>query len=137
VFDTKGTDRLTEWRKIRDQLKDSIDPYQSVLEVWKRAPLVNRYLDPADSRSWPDPWHLILDDRYDDLALALGISYTLGLSERFMSSQIEIHMSISEEEENFFVITDSVVIDVGYRVVRPGNFVLPQAKRIWTYQSKL
>lgn len=135
MFDLRGNERLTEWRRIRNEINNSEDPYQLVLEVWKRAPLVNQYLDPEYPDSWPDPWHLILDNRYDDLALALGIVYTLGLSERFMTSTFEIHMSISEEE-NFFVVTDQKTIDVSYRIIRNENFVLPEVKRIWCYQSK-
>jgi hypothetical protein len=136
VFDFSGTERLTEWRRIRDNLNNSGDPYQSVLEVWKRAPLVNQYLDPNDPGSWPDPWHLILDNRYDELALALGIVYTLGLSERFMSMKIEIHMSIPEDKNNdFFVICGETVIDVGCREMKSIDSISP-AKRIWTYQSK-
>lgn len=135
MFDLSGTQRLTEWRRIRDELSNSKNPYQLVLDLWKRAPLVSTYLNPNFSDQWPDPWHLILDDRYDDLAIALGISYTLGLSERFMTDQIEIHMSILEEE-NFFVLTNQVIIDVAYRSIRPHDFTLPQVKRIWQYQNR-
>lgn len=138
MFDLDGTERLTEWRRIRDQLTSDDNPYRTVLEVWKRAPLVNQYLDPNDPGSWPDPWHLILDNRYDDLALALGIVYTLGLSERFMSTEIEIHMSIPDSKNrDFFVATKEVVVDVGCRELRARGFIDTTTKRIWTYQSKL
>jgi hypothetical protein len=138
VFDVSGTERLTEWRKIRDDLQNSSSPYNSVLEVWKRAPLVNPYLDPNDPGSWPDPWHLILDNRYDELALALGIVYTLGLSERFMSTEIEIHMSILEDKiTDYFVVCEDVVIDVGCREIRSKSFISATAKSIWTYQNRI
>jgi hypothetical protein len=138
VFDLCGNERLTEWKKIRDSLQGSDNPYLDVLNIWKKAPLVNQYLNPNDPKSWPDPWHLVLDNRYDELALALGIVYTLGLSERFMSAKIEIHMSIEDlNENNFFVIDNNSTIDVGHRSLRSGDFVLPMVKRIWTYQSKL
>ena len=138
MFDVSGTERLTEWRKIRDDLQNSSSPYNSVLEVWKRAPLVNPYLDPNDPGSWPDPWHLILDNRYDELALALGIVYTLGLSERFMSTEIEIHMSISEDKiTDYFVVCEDVVIDVGCREIRSKSFISATAKSIWTYQNRI
>lgn len=135
MFDLSGNERLIEWRKIRNTINDTDDPYQFVLEVWKKAPLVNQYLDPAQPDSWPDPWHLILDNRYDDLALSLGIVYTLGLSERFMLDQIEIYMSISEEN-NFFVVINNKIIDVGYRILRNKDFVLLEQNRIWCYRYK-
>lgn len=138
MFDLSGTERLTEWRKIRDNLTDSNSPYHYVLDVWKRAPLVNPYLDPTDFGSWPDPWHLILDNRYDELALALGIVYTLGLSERFMSTEIEIHMSIPESKiTDYFVVCENTAIDVGCREIRSKTFISESTKRIWTYQNKI
>lgn len=137
MFDLRGTERLTEWRKIRDGLNSSDDPYQSVLEVWKRAPLVNQYLDPTDPGSWPDPWHLILDNRYDDLALALGIVYTLGLSERFIGQEIEIHMSMLDtQRKSYFVIIENTVIDVDCRVTLTKDQLSTDSKRIWSYQNK-
>jgi hypothetical protein len=138
VFDVSGTERLTEWRKIRDSLNSSNDPYQSVLEVWKRAPFVNQYLDPNNPGSWPDPWHLILDNRYDDLALALGIVYTLGLSERFIGQEIEIHMSMSDtQRESYFVIIKNTVIDIDCRIILTKDQLPADSKRIWSYQNKL
>lgn len=138
MFDVSGTERLTEWRKIRDSLNSSDDPYQSVLEVWKRAPFVNRYLDPDNPGSWPDPWHLILDNRYDDLALALGIVYTLGLSERFIGQEIEIHMSMSDtQRESYFVIIKNTVIDIDCRIILTKDQLPADSKRIWSYQNKL
>lgn len=137
MFDLSGNERLTEWRRIRDSLNNSHFPEEEVLEIWKKAPFVSRYLDPSDPDSWPDPWHLILDNRYDDLAIALGIAYTLGLSARFMSVEIEIHMSIlNNNEYNFFVVLDQVVIDVTYRTVRKKDYLTSDQKRIWTYQNK-
>lgn len=135
VFDLSGNERLIEWRKIRNTINNIDDPYQFVLEVWKQAPLVNQYLNPNEPNLWPDPWHLILDNRYDDLALALGIVYTLGLSERFMLDPIEIYMSISEEN-NFFVVINKKIIDIEYRIIRNKDFVLPRQNRIWCYQYK-
>lgn len=107
MFDTYGNERLTVWKQFRNQLESSSDPYQEVATFWSRAPTVNPYINPENPSSWPDPWHLVLDNRYDDLAIALGMLYTIKLTQRFMNSDFEIHMSISNKKENsYFLVLD-------------------------------
>ena len=117
VFDLHGTERLTEWRRLRDQLEIDDSPFQKVLSVWSRAPLVNSYIDPTRPNDWPDPWHLILDDRYDDLALALGVMYTLKLTQRFMNERFKIHKSMLEQENFYLVVGDKVCFDISNRQI--------------------
>ena len=94
MFDVHGIDRLTEWKRFRDKLETSPKPLEEVAEFWSRAPFVNDYLNEKNPTEWPDPWHLVLDERLDDLAIALGMLYTLKLTQRFMDVQCEIHMSM-------------------------------------------
>ena len=108
MFDLYGNDRLTKWKEIRDRLEKSDSPFDDVVEVWSRAPFVNGYLDHRDSKSWPDPWHLILDGKMDDLAICLGMLYTLKLTQRFMRSTFEIHMSMPDDQKDkiFYLVVD-------------------------------
>jgi hypothetical protein len=108
VFDLHGAERLTEWKKFRDSLESDQEPLIRVADLWSRAPFVNSYLDPMDISKWPDPWHLILDLKLDDLAICLGMLYTLKLTQRFIDVQCEIHMSMLPGEHNkrFFLIVD-------------------------------
>jgi hypothetical protein len=91
VFDLYGTDRLTEWKKFRCALETDPEPLVRVIELWARAPLVNRYLDQTDPESWPDPWRLILDGKFDDIAICLGMLYTLQLTDRFSRENFKIY----------------------------------------------
>ena len=118
MFDLVGSDRIAEWKKFRDDLETSQTPLQDVAVFWSKAPFVNDFLDCDDTSKWPDPWHLIIDNRYDDLAISLGIAYTLKLTTRFMKENIEIHMSILEEKDKRFpvVIGDSI-LNWNYREV--------------------
>lgn len=114
MFDLHGIDRLNEWKKFRDQLEKSQYPFLDTLEFWSKAPFVSPYLDPRDSRAWPDPWHLVLEGRLDDLAISLGMLYTLKLTQRFMHTNFEIHMSISDGIKNpdyFLVVDNDIVLD--------------------------
>jgi len=120
VFDSFGNDRLAKWKQIRDQLETETDPLQIVSELWAQAPLVNPFLDQDDAESWPDPWRLVMDNRYDDLAICLGMLYTLKLTQRFMGSKYEIHMSINsyKKEPLYFLVVDSKsVLNLCYRKV--------------------
>lgn len=120
MFDLSGNDKLAEWKKIRDRLEHCEFPLQEVVDLWSTAPFVANYIDPFNTKKWPDPWHLILDGRFDDLAICLGMLYTLQLTQRFMSSHYEIHMSIAPEIKDpaFYLLIDrSFVLNYTYKQV--------------------
>lgn len=108
AFNFYGIDRIAEWKRFRNELEFSSDPLQAVVELWSYAPFVNPYLDPFRPESWPDPWKLILDLKLDNLAIALGMLYTLQLTERFKTSSFEIHTSmlLEKKESEYFLILD-------------------------------
>jgi hypothetical protein len=109
VFDLYGNERLAAWKQFRDNLEGSETPFLDVAELWSRAPFVSPYLNPNNSTEWPDPWHLVLDLRLDDLAIALGMLYTIKLTQRFIDTPCEIHMSMSpnNKEANYFLVVDN------------------------------
>lgn len=108
MFDLYGNERLTEWKKFRDSLEKDEQPLTKVADLWAKAPFVNPYLNPDKPAEWPDPWHLILDLKLDDLAICLGMLYTLKLTQRFIETQCEIHTSMLPEDYNkkFFLVVD-------------------------------
>lgn len=124
MFNFYGNQRLIEWRRLRDQIEIDNTPFQTVLSIWSRAPLVNPYINPASPKEWPDPWHLILNDRYDNLALALGIMYTLKLTHRFMNERFEIHKSMIEEENFYLIVGNRVCFDIDNRQILAHAAVL-------------
>ena len=136
VFDLYPQDRLIEWRKFRDSLENSQDPLTSVAELWARAPFVNSYLNPTDAKSWPDPWHLVMDGKFDDLAIVLGMLYTVKLTQRFTNTHCEIHMSTSEKnsDRRFFLIVENLhVLNLEPRksanlsdIMMPTNIIWPE-----------
>jgi hypothetical protein len=136
VFDDYGTDRLAAWKDFRDSLESSEHPLDDVAELWSRAPFVSPYLDPQNPAEWPDPWHLILDLRLDDLAIALGMLYTIKLTHRFIDTECEIHTSLSptEREPQYFLIVDKkYVLNLEYRsVVSIDNLKDLQTKLLWS-----
>jgi hypothetical protein len=122
VFNLHGVDRIAEWKKFREKLEDSLTPLEDVASLWSHAPFVNPYLDPHRPESWPDPWRLLIDLKLDDLAISLGMLYTLKLTQRFMGTPIEIHMSMlpGEKEYKYPVIVDNCyVLNWEYNTVSP------------------
>ena len=120
VFNLYDNERLTAWKQFRDSLETSNCPLDDVAVFWSSAPFVSSYLDPNNPSKWPDPWHLIAEGRFDDLAIAVGMLYTIKLTQRFMDSNIEIHKSIIPEEKDpkYVVIVDGqYVLNLDYRVV--------------------
>lgn len=137
VFKSYGNDRLAEWREFRLHLEVSETPLEDLADFWSNAPFVNQYINPDDTKTWPDPWHLILDDRYDDLGVALGMLYTLKLTQRFINTPCEIQMSMLTNDKHprySLVIDNKWVLNWDYReVVNVEN--LPEVTNtriLWT-----
>lgn len=134
MFDLHGTDRLTEWKRFRDSIETSDTPFEDVALFWSRAPFVSPYLNYQNSSNWPDPWHLILDNRLDDLAITLGILYTIKLTQRFMDSLCEIHISMLPEDnlKTFLIVDKKHVLNYEHRLVTDvKNIDSVQTNMIW------
>lgn len=117
MFDYHGNERLAAWKQFREDLETSSNPFLDVAEFWSRAPFVSPYLDPNNSAEWPDPWHLVLDNRLDNLAITLGMLYTIKLTQRFIDTPCEIHTSTSTENDYFLVVDKKYVLNKEYRQV--------------------
>lgn len=137
MFDLHGIDRLAEWKNFRDQLEKSSDPLQETIDLWSRAPFVSPYLNPREPASWPDPWQLIINGKLDDLAISLGIFYTLSLTTRFMDEDIEIHMSMSSTNSptKYPVILKNKVLNWSYRLI-DDIAVLDNANTVVIHRNK-
>lgn len=118
MFDLFGHERLTAWKLFRDDLETSDNPLELVAEFWAKAPFVSKYLDPYDPLHWPDAWHLILDGKYDALAIALGMYYTLKLTVRFSNINQEIYMTANQKDPLFFLMVDNTsILNLEYKKV--------------------
>jgi hypothetical protein len=76
--------RLASWNILRDQCQHL--PIESALtrinDWWFRAPWRPYYLHWDDQTVWPDPWQLLSDNVYCEVARGLGILYTITLLNR-------------------------------------------------------
>lgn len=138
MFDLYGNDRLIQWKKFRDSIETSPTPLEDVVGLWSRAPFVSPYLNPLTPEQWPDPWHLVLDSKLDELAIVLGMLYTVKLTQRFIRSQFEIHMSSMKENNynQYFLLVDDHALNLEYGLVSPAAQTKSlQTSIIWTNNS--
>lgn len=139
MFDLYNFERLSAWKQFRDSLETSSTPYEDLANFWALAPFVSRYLDPNNPKSWPDPWKLIIDGKFDDLAICLGMLYTLKLTERFRDSLCEICTVIENNEKRYFLMVDnSSILNYEYRSVRGRNDLVNQEfTLVWSKPDRL
>jgi hypothetical protein len=84
MWPTTFAARLESWNNLRAQSQSV--PVESALDQinrwWFGAPWRPYYLHWDDQATWPDPWQLLSDDIYCEVARGLGILYTITLLDR-------------------------------------------------------
>lgn len=140
MFNLHGIEKLAAWRQFRDSIESSETPFEDVISLWCRAPFVNRYLNHKNPNSWPDPWQLVLDGKFDDLGLALAMLYTIKLTERFSQAACEIYTSLSlkNQKTSFVVVIDNqTVLNLDYKEITTLFLLKKNNKvnKLWTSQS--
>lgn len=77
-------DRLSAWVRLREACQSQTLSLcvSSIHQWWRASPWQPYYLHWDDRASWPDPWQLLADNVFCDVARALGMLYTLHLLDR-------------------------------------------------------
>jgi len=106
MFKLKTSDRLDRWKLFRLSLNDLSlgDAIFKTQEFWAACPFTPFYLDPTNLKSWPNPWELIAENYYCDLAKVLGIIYTLHLSKHKDTIFPEIRIYLNEKNTHTYHI---------------------------------
>lgn len=117
MFDLPVNERLSKWIELRINIDDSsIDPLQYVWDFWHTAPFIpfNKNINPYHKKSWPSPWEIIAENKYDDFTRSLMIAWTLKLTKKFNNSKIDIKTIIdthTNREYNLVFIDEKWVIN--------------------------
>ena len=84
--------RLEAWNDLRLQAQNI--PIESALTLintwWFDSPWAPYYLHWDDQSRWPDPWQLLSENIYCDVARGLGILYTITLLDRADTADAEL-----------------------------------------------
>lgn len=120
MFNLGLEERISEWRQFRKSIQhlDRMDMLRHTAELWAKAPLVNHYLEADNCDDWPGPWTLIADNMYCDIGTALGIFYTLFLTERFDNRDLEV--VIYKDSSGFrpaVIVCEKYALNIMYRDV--------------------
>ena len=76
--------RLNSWYTLRQRCQHLCvsESLQAINKWWFDCPWQPYYLHWEDMDSWPDPWQLLSDNVYCEVARGLGILYTITLLDR-------------------------------------------------------
>jgi len=76
--------RLAAWNTLRDRVRmlPKPDALSEINSWWQKTPWRAYHLHWDDRTDWPDPWQLLSDNIYCDLARGLGILYTITVLDR-------------------------------------------------------
>ena len=99
------SDRLEAWTTLRDQTQ-KLDPETALKQInswWFRAPWRAYHLHWDDQPTWPDPWQLLSDNLYCDVARGLGILYTISLLDR--ADLADAELVLTAEGHNLVLVS--------------------------------
>jgi hypothetical protein len=139
MFELPIDDRLSSWVLLRSELETHVDPLQYVFDFWKDAPYIayNRKVDPYYQSSWPSPWEIIVENKYDEFTRALMIAYSLKFTKRFNDSVIELRTLVDNANNkcyNIVCVDNDWVINYADNVVKfdiiPDTFLVENLIRV-------
>ena len=104
MWPSNFADRLTAWANLRNQCQflDLESALTTVNQWWFDSPWQPYYLHWDDQPNWPDPWQLLSDNVYCDLAKALGIMYTISLLDR--ADMADAELVLTEDGTNLVLV---------------------------------
>ena len=98
------TDRLESWAALRSevQLMSLDQALQTISNWWYQSPWTGYYLHWDDRDNWPDPWQLLSENIYCDLARGLGILYTITLVDH--ADLISAELVLTNDDRNLVLV---------------------------------
>ena len=116
MFNQSVDDRLSSWLRLRTEVETSPNPLELVWDFWKEAPFIpyNNKLDPFNKRSWPSPWEIIVNNRYDDFTKAVMIAWTIKYTNRFKDVSIILKSMVDKQRSvnyNLVCVNDEWVLN--------------------------
>ena len=140
-WNLRVNDRLTQWKDFRHQL-DRLPLESAVVELnnmWSSAPFVNYNLDPSDPKTWPDPWALLAENYWCDVAKALGIAYTIYFSSHKLTPiEIRVYYDYKDKTRHSLVWLDNgkyILNYWPYEIVNTKQIEEKQLQLLYQYSS--
>lgn len=130
-------DRLQSWSALRTQVQDL--PIEQALgqinSWWQHSPWQSYYLHWDDFNQWPDPWQLLADNVYCEVARALGIVYTIVMLNR--ADMRDSIMVLTSDGYNLVLVNKKkYTLNWGHEILVNSNLVVNIKRQITQEQFK-
>ena len=101
--------RLAAWNTLRDRVRmlPKPDALAEINSWWQQTPWRAYHLHWDDQPDWPDPWQLLSDNIYCDLARGLGILYTITVLDR---DDLQDAVLVDSDQGNLVLVEDGKYI---------------------------
>ena len=100
---TTFEERLQQWNRLREIC--STLPLEACLTAinqwWFQTTWCPYHLHWDDQRDWPDPWQLLSDNIFCDVARGLGIMYTITMLDR---PDLQDAQLVEEDQRNLVLV---------------------------------
>ena len=115
MFELKFEDKVKVWKNLREKLETHPRPFEAVLHFVNKLPRSSSKTNAWDPKAKIEPWHLIEKDAFTEYEIAQLTAYTLQLTDRFSSTEIEIHISKETKKSKllYLVYVDNFIV-IGY-----------------------
>jgi hypothetical protein len=102
--------RLASWTFLREQCQYlPVEPALArINDWWFGTPWRPYYLHWDDQTAWPDPWQLLSDNEYCEVARGLGILYTITLLDR--ADMAPAQLVLTESGHNLVLVNKTKYI---------------------------
>jgi len=100
---TKFEERLQQWNRLRE-ICSTLPLDECLLNInqwWFQTAWCPYHLHWDDWRDWPDPWQLLSDNIYCDVARGLGIMYTITMLDR---ADLQDSQLVEEDQRNLVLV---------------------------------
>lgn len=106
--------RLEKWKHLRETISEQPikQALQEVADFWANCPWVPYYLEVERVAEWPDPWTLIAENYYCELAKCLGMLYSIFLTSHNVTVEIRGYKSPSLGEVYILLVNEKYVLNM-------------------------
>lgn len=96
--------RLDAWASLRQQIQNESaeQALTTINQWWFQTPWRAYHLHWDDQETWPDPWELLSDNLYCDVARGLGIMYTISLLDH--ADLTDAELVLTDEGHNLVLV---------------------------------
>ena len=140
-FQLGYAERLKEWKNLRIIIRgESLDKVcVHVDSWWQQAPMIKHHMHPHDTGNWSDPWTILSENTYCPLTRAIGVCYTLLMSD-VNDVQLVLAKNYQCEEQPLVIVGKRYMLNYWPGTVltnKVSDFTITEVLSIHSLKSKI